>query len=221
MSVTPESVKELLNSDDFGKRLQAVNAMRSLEPAIAFELVQPAIVDPHDRVRYSAVSLLATVGNENREKSLAILRDRLLNDPEADVQAAAADSLGGLKLQESFDDLKQVYEAQTDSWIIRLSIIAALGELGEPRAFDLVKTALSDSNELVQTTAIVAMGELGNPEAIPLIASYISHPDWQIRYRAVQSLSQFEGEEAHKALEVLAKDSVEQVAQAARVCLQS
>jgi HEAT repeat protein len=59
MSVTPESVKELLRSDDFGQRLSAVNQLRQLDPAIAFELIQPAIADQSVRVRYAAVSQMA------------------------------------------------------------------------------------------------------------------------------------------------------------------
>jgi len=33
----------------------------------------------------------------------------LFNDPEPDVQAAAADCLGALKLTEAFEDLQQLY----------------------------------------------------------------------------------------------------------------
>jgi len=40
MSVTPESVKQMLSSENLGDRLRAVNQIRELEPAIAFELVQ-------------------------------------------------------------------------------------------------------------------------------------------------------------------------------------
>ncbi len=218
MSISPESIKQLLSSDDLGDRLRAVNEMRQLEPAIAFDLIQPAIVDPHDRVRYAAVSQMDTLGQQDLQKSLAILRDRLLNDAEADVKAAAADALGGLHLEEAFVDLQQVYHQSSD-WIIQLSIIAALGELGNPNAFELLKDALQSSNELIQTTAISALGELGDRRAIPVVVSYTSHPDWQIRYRVVQALNRLDGAEVRPALEVLAGDTVEQIAQLAQSCL--
>ena len=35
MSITPDSVKDLLDSEDLGKRLKAVNQIRQLEPKIA------------------------------------------------------------------------------------------------------------------------------------------------------------------------------------------
>ncbi|PLZ80106.1 phycocyanin alpha phycocyanobilin lyase, partial [Fischerella thermalis WC217] len=55
MSVNPESVKQLLVSEDLGDRLRAVNQIRQLEPTIGFELIQNAINDSNSRVRYSAV----------------------------------------------------------------------------------------------------------------------------------------------------------------------
>ncbi len=46
-----------------------------------------------------------------------------------DVQAAAADSIAALKLTEAFEDLQQLYHT-TSEWLVKLSIIAALGEMG-------------------------------------------------------------------------------------------
>jgi HEAT repeat protein len=219
MSVTPESVKELLSSEDLGDRLRAVNQIRELEPAIAFELVQTAINDRNARVRYSAVSQMDTLGGRDLPTALSVLRDRLLNDPEPDVQAAAADCLGALQLTEAFEDLLQVYNT-TSEWLVQFSIIATLGELGEPRSFELLKEALASGNDLVKTAAISSLGELGDMQALPLLVPYATNPDWQIRYRVVQALNRLGGPEAHSTLETLAQDQVEAVAQEARAGLQ-
>lgn len=215
MSITPESVKQLLNSEDLGDRLRAVNQIRQLEPARGFELIQNAVNDSSSRVRYSAVSQLDTLGGQNLDLSLNILRDRLLNDPEADVQAAAADCLGALKLHDAFEDLQQTYQT-TNEWIVQFSIIATLGELGDPRAFELLKEALASDNDLVKTAAISSFGELGNTQAIPLLAPYATDPDWQVRYRLAQALSRLGGTEAKSILETLANDQAEAVATEAR-----
>ncbi|BAZ53134.1 HEAT repeat-containing PBS lyase [Nostoc sp. NIES-4103] len=220
MSITPESVRQLLGSEDLGDRLRAVNQIRELEPAIAFELIQIAIADGNSRVRYSAVSQLNTLGTQNLELSLEILRDRLLNDTEVDVQAAAADSLGALKIHSAFEDLERVYH-QSPEWLVKFSIIATLGELGDPRAFNLLKEALTSENELVQTAAISALGELGNPEAVALLTPYATNPDWQIRYRVVQALTRLGGADAQSVLKTLTNDQVEPVAIEARNALQS
>ncbi|WP_017314990.1 phycobilisome degradation protein NblB [Mastigocladopsis repens] len=218
MSITPESVKQLLNSQDLGDRLRAVNQIRQLEPSVGFELIQNAINDSNSRVRYSAVSQLDTLGGQNLDLSLNILRDRLLNDPEADVQAAAADCLGALKLHEAFEDLQQLYQTSNE-WIVKFSIIATLGELADPRAFELLKQALSSDNDLVKTAAISSLGELGDTQAIPLLAPYAADPDWQVRYRLVQALSHLGGTQTKSILESLANDEVEAVAIEARNCL--
>ncbi|MEA5505587.1 HEAT repeat domain-containing protein [Halotia wernerae UHCC 0503] len=220
MSITPESVRQLLSSEDLGDRLRAVNQARELEPAIAFELIQIAIGDSNSRVRYSAVSQMDTLGTQDLDLSLDILRDRLLNDPEPDVQAAAADCLGALKLHTAFEDLEHSYHTSPE-WLVQFSIIATLGELGDPRGFKLLKEALSSENELVQTAAISSLGDLGDLQAVPLLAPYATNSDWQIRYRVVQALTRLGGADAKSVLETLANDEVEAISNEAKKSLQS
>lgn len=215
MSITPESVQELLRSEDFGDRIKGINQLRQVEPQVAFELVKPLVSDRNTRVRYAAVSLFDTLGKEDLTTSLDILRDRLYNDPEPDVQAAAADALGGLKLTEAFEDLVDVYHKSSD-WLIQFSIIATLGELGEPRSFDLLKEALTSENNLVQTAAISSLGELGDRRAIPILLPFADNDDWQVRHRLTQALGRLGGEEVYPTLEKLAGDEVELVAQEAK-----
>lgn len=215
MSITADSVQQLLSSEDLGDRLKAVNQLRELEPATAFQLIQTAIQDQNTRVRYAAVSQMATLGQQDLSTSLTILRDRLINDPEADVKAAAADALGALKLRETFDDLQRLYY-ETPEWLVKLSIVAAIGVMEEPRAFDLLQEALNDENALIQTMAISAFGELGDHRAVPLLAPYASNPDWQIRYRVAQALNRLGGDDAQPILQQLAQDELDLVAQEAK-----
>lgn len=215
MTVTPETVRDLLHSEDFGERLRAVNLIRQLDPAIAFDLIQIAVADRNARVRYAGVSQLASVGGVNLEQSLAILRDRLVNDSEADVQAAAADALGALKLTAAFDDLKTLFY-QTDQWLVQFSIVAALGELGDPRGVELLEAALQSDIELVRTAAVGSLGELGDERSLPLLLPFAADPDWQIRYRVAQALGRLQTPDARAALEELSHDSMAAVADAAR-----
>ena len=218
MSVTRESVQHLLSSEDFGKRISGVNQLRQLEKSVAFELIQPIITDKNTRVRYAAVSQLDTLGDEDLAATLSMLRDRLLNDTEPDVQAAAADALGALKLTEAYEDLKQLYH-QTPEWLVQFSIIATLGELGDPRSFELLEEALDSPTSLVQTAAISSLGDLGDSRAIPLMSRFVTDSDWQIRYRVVQALGKLGGTETRAMLETLAKDEKEEVAKEAEAAL--
>lgn len=215
MSITPESARDLLNSEDFGERIRGLNQLRQIEPETAFSMVRPLITDDNTRVRYAAVSQLDTLGTIDKNASLSMLRDRLFNDPEPDVQAAAADAIGGLKLVEAFEDLAKVYH-ETSEWLVQFSIIAALGEMGDPRGFALLEEALHSNNNLLQTAAIGSMGELGDTKAVPLLAQFAEHEDWQIRYRLAQALGRLGGDEAKAIVRKLADDESEQVAQEAQ-----
>ncbi|MEL6495358.1 MAG: HEAT repeat domain-containing protein [Cyanobacteria bacterium J06623_7] len=215
MSITPESVKDLLNSEDFGERIRGLNQLRQIDSETAFAMVQPLITDDNTRVRYAAVSQLDTLGVTDKATSLTLLRDRLFNDPEPDVQAAAADAIGGLKLDEAFEDLDRVYH-DTSEWLVQFSIIAALGELGDPKSFALLEEALHSNNNLLQTAAIGSMGELGDERAIPLLTNFVEHEDWQIRFRLVQALGRLGGDQAQQAIAKLVNDESEQVAQEAK-----
>ncbi|NEP02993.1 MAG: HEAT repeat domain-containing protein [Symploca sp. SIO2E9] len=217
MSVTRESVQPLLNSDDYGKRLSGLNQLRQLEPSVAFELIVPLLTDSNTRVRYAAVSQMDTLGHQDLKATLVMLREGL-KDSEADVQAAAADALGALKLTEAFEDLQQLYN-QTSEWLVKFSIVAVLGELGDPRSFEFLTEALNSDIELVKTSAISSLGELGDARAVPLLVPFATDPDWQVRYRVVQALRQLGGAQAHSTLEILAHDSFEQVAKEAQASL--
>lgn len=219
MTITPESIQQQLQSENVGDRLRAVNDLRHLDPAIAFQLIQTAIKDQSARVRYAAVSQIASLGHQDRETALTVLRDRLHNDSEADVQAAAADALAALKLTEAFDDLRQQYET-TKEWLVKFSIVAALGEMGDPRSFEVLEDALLNGEQLVKTVAISALGELGDRRAIALLLPYATDPDWQIRHRLTQALGTLGGAEVRATLEQLASDEMEIVAQSAQVHLQ-
>ncbi|PPS43298.1 phycobilisome degradation protein NblB [Chroococcidiopsis sp. TS-821] len=219
MSMTPETVKQMLSSEDLGERLRAVNQIRELEDtALAFELVQNAVQDRNARVRYSAVSQMDTLGGQNLQVTLDLLRDRLINDPEPDVQAAAADCIGALKLTEAYPDLAQLYHS-TSEWLIKFSIVATLGELGDPRSFDLLQEALNSDIDLVKTAAISSLGDLKDARAVELLAPHVSNADWQVRYRAAQALGKLGGAQAQSILKEMVNDEVEAVAQEAQTAL--
>jgi HEAT repeat protein len=210
-----ESIDILINSENKGDRIKALNLIRELEPAIAFGYIKQLVIDKNTRVRYAAVSQLATLGSQDLADSLVILRDRLVNDPEPDVQAAAADAIGALKLTDAFDDLENLYET-TPEWLVQFSIVAALGELGDPRGLKLLQTALTNETSLVQTAAIGAIGELGNPNGVESLMPFVTNPDWQIRYQLARSLRNLGGDLAAQNLAILATDTVEQVAKEAQ-----
>lgn len=214
---TPDSIRDLLQSQDFGDRLRGVNLLRDIDPAIAFDLIQIPVADSNVRVRYAAVSQLASLGSQDRDKALSLLKVALA-DIEPDVQAAAADSVGALKLTEAYEELESLYR-RTPEWLVSFSVIAALGELGDPRSFELLTEALTSDSDLVRTAAIGSLGELGDVRAVELLTPYATDPDWQIRFRVVQALARLNTPEARSTIETLTHDETEQVAEQAKQVL--
>lgn len=215
MSVTPESAQALIASENYGDRLSGLNQLRELDPKQALGLVQPLLADENVRVRYAAVSQLATLGEQDPEATTASLINLLEEDKELDIKAAAADALGALHCQAAYPKLEAAYRASTD-WILQLSIIAALGELGNPAGFELLEEALQSETELVRISAITALGELGDERAVALLTPLASNSDWQLRSRVAQALGHFkDNETAQSTLKALAQDESEQVAQIA------
>lgn len=208
-------IQPLLSSENFGDRIKGVNLLRNIEPALAFELITPLCSDANTRVRYAAVSQVSTLGEQNKAVALELLTTAL-SDSEPDVQAAAADSLGALKLSEALGDLQTLYE-NTPEWLVQMSVIACLGEMGDRTAFDLLKSALSSDNSLVMVSAIGALGELGDERAIALLLPYAKNDDWQIRHRIAQSLGHFrQHAEAAQVLQSLATDESNIVSETAQ-----
>ena len=215
MTITPESVQQLISSDLFSDRVRGLTQLKHIDSKLAFEMVKPLVKDPNPRIRYAAVGQLDPLGNENPQQALVLLRDRLFNDPEIDVKSVAADVIGGLKLTEAYDDLRQVYET-TSEWLLQMSIIATLGEMGDARGFDLLKIALNSENSLIRTAAISSLGDLRIPDALPLLLPLATDEDWQVRFRLAIALGQFEKAKVEKVLTELAQDSFEQVAKTAQ-----
>ncbi len=189
-------LREQLQDPDLGVRIKAVLALRALPAAQAVPLLEIVLADRNTRVRYSAVSML---GQKATPVTRELLTRCLAEDPEFDIRAAAAASLGDLGEKEAFTDLVAAYDRDREP-MVRFSIVAALGELGDPRAFDLLQTALTQG-DLQEEAALMALGQLALPESIPILTRYLTHADWQLRLRAVQALGTMGQTEPLKTLQ--------------------
>jgi HEAT repeat protein len=196
-------VAELLNAletaSDLGARLRAVNQARFLDPELQFQVLAKAGSDSSSRVRYAAISQLGTVPLSDPTPILVLLREKLVEDPEYDVRAAAAAALGDLKQPQALNDLLIAYHRETE-WLVHFSIIAALGELGNPDAFDLLTDILTQGNELMRTVAAGALGDLKDPRAVPILAAQLTTADQQLRYRICLALINIGKEIGHEAV---------------------
>jgi HEAT repeat protein len=212
------STRDLLQSSDYGDCISGLNQLDTLSPEEALTLIAPLITHTNARVRYAAVSKLAKIGNADRDASLELLRDRLHNDSELDVKAAAADSLGALGLKEAYEDIAALYH-ETSDWLLRLSIVAALSEMGEPKAIEVLLDALVSDNDLLVATAIGAIGDLGDASVVDQLETFICHDDSQVRFRTAQALGHLGGDRARGWLQRMMDDTDAQVVTQAEIAL--
>jgi HEAT repeat protein len=212
MSATIESARTLLASDLPGDRLSGLNQLRQVDPQAAFPLLQEAAFDKNTRVRYAAVSMMDSIGGVDLAKTSEILRDRLANDPEVDVKAAAADAIAALRIHDAYPELEAAYR-QTTEWLLQVSIVSALGEFGDPQALPLLKDAIENPGDpLVRIGAIGAVGELRDPRGIDILANFVQDEDPQVRVRVAVALSYFDDDRCRQWLAQLATDADPQVA---------
>lgn len=187
-------VPEQLGSQDFLDRIRGINRIEEITPTSEriSALLPLATEDPNQQVRYAAISRISNFDHEeltaeDEDKVLSAARYVLQNDKESSCQSGAADLIAGLKLRDGFDDLVDVFNRTTD-WMLKFSIAAGLGEMGDPKAFGFLTSILQNQDEeqdfLLMAAAIGALGELGDKRGIAVVEKYLENEDASIRERA-------------------------------------
>jgi deoxyhypusine monooxygenase len=100
-------------------------------------------------LRVHAVCILAEIGGE---RSLGVLGDVLMHDPDPLVRHEAAFSLGQIGLLGGNRSLAKAVLDDHDP-IVRHESAAALGSIGSPEAEAVLAQALSDADEMVRNSA--------------------------------------------------------------------
>lgn len=185
-------VQTLLESSDYIDRIRGVN--RSGEIGDVHDRIQALLPiaggDPNGQVRFCSLSHLASlkrdaISDEDAASVLEVVREVLSSDVESSCRSGAADVIAGLRLRDGFDDLVACFRASGD-WMLKFSIAAGMGELGDPRAFDFLSSILDDeaSDELLITATVGALGDLGDMRALPLIERYMQSDEPSVKERA-------------------------------------
>lgn len=193
LTIRAESpVHDQLKSADFLERIRGINRIDELNSTAERigALIPLATEDPNQQVRYAAISRLSnldasSVSEEDGDRVLTAARYVLMNDRESSCQAGAADLIAGLKLRKGFEDLVECY-GRTDDWMLKFSIAAGMGEMGDGRAFEFLKAIVDDegSDPLFVSAAIGALGELGDERGLEVVDKYLENEDASVRERA-------------------------------------
>jgi HEAT repeat protein len=92
--------------------------------------------------------------------------------------------------------------------------------LKDPRAQEVLVSALKSSEVVIQQAAIAAIGEIGAVDAVEEILAFAQAEDWLVRQRLAEALAHLPSPKTEPALRYLEKDAHPQVAAAARISLQ-
>lgn len=133
---------------------------------VVVHLLYPLLKDKDDDVRKFAIDLMGDI-KTNVDPSKIV---PLLHDPNANVRAAAARSLGLLGYR---DAIPSIIEALKDEEWVRFSALDALGELKAEEAVSDIASLLADSSEAVRFAAIEALGKIGSEKAVDALMAYL------------------------------------------------
>ena len=169
-------------------RIAAAEALVRLAGEEAVDaLIKALQEDESALVRGAAIDGLATLGGPT---ALDAIRGALA-DPDPEIRAKAADTLGNEGYQEAIDDLIATLH-QDDVEAVRAAAARAIAKLAGEKAVAALITALEeDDSPLVRILAIEGLADLGDPKAIEPLLTALSDPDAGVRKAAAAALERF------------------------------
>ena len=176
---------------DYGVRLRAADALGRLKAGVAVNPLIAILRDEHSRMRDDAARTLGKIGDLRAvEPLMAALKDA---DESVRYQSVAA--LGQLKDPRPAEMLismlanQPAMAADLGAQLRKGKLIEALGEIGDPRAFDEISKILNDKRPEFRSKAATAMGKIKDARAVePLILMLKTDEDSSVRREAAEAL---------------------------------
>jgi HEAT repeat protein len=210
-----EEIKASLTEADFQRRLQAIAALKAHDAEVAVPLLISKKRDPEFLVRsFVAMGL----GKQLTAESFTALLEMMQFDRDTNVQSQAADSLS-LFGQVAVPYLVTTFH-QNKNWLVRLSILAAIAEMGCPdELLEVCVEAFDDQDATVQEAAVETLAFLQGTNqqqaALSHLVKLASSASVPMRIRVATTLKQFDDPEAKATLAQLRQDPDHQVVAAA------
>lgn len=161
-----ELIERSQKADLAWDRQRALSQLVTFSDPSVFPALIQALNDPASSVKVTAIKLL--VGLEDKRAIAPLIK--ILNQKHGEERRAAAIALGKLKAEQAIPALIQALTSENADCFIQGSIIRALDEIGDIRAFDALVLLLNNTSLGVGDRAAETLGNLGDPRAVdPLI----------------------------------------------------
>ena len=179
-------VRDALRGDNDSLVYEATLACAELRSDRLVDALIPLMEHKWEGVRNKAVYALGRIGDKKATKALLerlpkVRESRMLNNI-----AFALERLDKDAFYEAIDDLATHKQA-----VIRLNAAFVLGDVRHAEGLPLLKKALADDSEYVQTSAVVAVGKLGTTdetkrqEALDALKPFVNQGNVVMREHAI------------------------------------
>ncbi len=172
---------EALRDVNAGVRFAAGVALKKLGKA-AYAPVLEAYKTGDPALRLVALGVLA----RSRSAATSELLIAALDDPDLQLRMEAARVLGQRKERKAVERLIAALDrADASHWLY----VWALGEIGDPRAFEPLQARLDSPDFQVRSAAVKALRQIDNPQAVDLLHERLDDPVGPDRVRLAQTLA--------------------------------
>ncbi|MBQ9537464.1 MAG: HEAT repeat domain-containing protein [Desulfovibrionaceae bacterium] len=176
-----ENMLPLLQSEEPSVRNVAMDILREIG-VDSIESMRPYLKgeDPDLRIFVSDI-----LGHCHSHKSLDLLCEALLKDPEVNVRYQAAVSLGNLAYPES---VKALSQAMHDEEWVQFAVVEALAKIKDTSAISAMVQLLHQCSPLVSSAIVDALGDLGDIKIIPLLLNALERVNEALRHKIVKAV---------------------------------
>ncbi|PZO44426.1 MAG: phycocyanobilin lyase [Phormidesmis priestleyi] len=206
-------IKLLLVNEDPQLRLRGLVALKDYEA----ETAVPILIGLQQDEAFLVRSFVAMgLGRKRNPVAYAALLEMLRQEPDHNVQAEIANSLGlyGAIAAEALVTLF----TENSNWLVRRSILAIMPEMKVPqKLMNVTLEALKDTDETIVQAGISTLGLLANTseaaQALAALLPFTADQNWRSRMSAAYALKPFRAADIESALAEQAQTALAQLRQ--------
>ena len=205
----------MMKSTNPARRIEASGILKDLEDPECMSVLKAAMSDKSANVRQNAAEGLGKF----EDRSVIPILLKALKDPDEDVRNYAASSLGDLKAHEALVPIIELLNSKKTREDGKFYYIAALEQIGDPKAVPTLMKCLKSSEWNTKEMAISALAHFKVKKATPQICAALKDTDGLVRGEAARALGELGDPKTADCLLPALKDKDTNVRSAAMMAL--